>query len=112
MLDHFADDFQHGQKRYTSINGERHLIGLRPTLIPVQGEDGQAFELRMARLEQILLADSAVTSVAYELRYCRGRVVECAFDITVRATAEPIEQVISVGRSAPRGKRGSRLRAA
>lgn len=98
-------DIQFGAKRFALRDGQRYLVGLRPTLIPMRGESGDAFVARMERIEALLYADPSVHQVEIEYHYSHGRVTACCF--AIQLIPQLVDTVAApTGRATTRGQRG------
>jgi hypothetical protein len=99
---------KYAHRRYRSIDGIRHLVGLRPTIRPHLGDSNEDFQLRMARLETILLAMPSVREVELSFRWSDGAIIDCVADVILvpePAAIEPDARPAG-GRAEPRGSRG------
>ena len=99
---------KYGHRRYRSIDGKRHLVGLRPTIRPLLNDSNEHFQQRMARMEQILLAMPDVREVELSFRWSDEAIVECLVDVVLVPTLDPIDEDPrpAGGRTDPRGRRG------
>jgi len=97
-----------GHRRYRSIDGVRHLVGLRPTIRPYLTESNEDFQRRMGRLEEILRGDSGVREVEVDFKWNDEAIVECLIDVVLVPVLAPIEADArpAGARTEQRGARG------